>query len=208
MAGAGREDGAAEEHCVFAFDALHSHFSRAACHPPGFPHSSGEAFPLFVTWSKRDGRGNHQLRGCIGNLRAQPILAIKEYALSAALSDRRFHPIAASEVSSLEVTVSLLANFEASLAWDDWEVGIHGVWIDLVDPDGTPRNATYLPDVPPEQGWTVRETIDALVRKAGYTGQVTDLVRSLIRLTRYQSTLHKLSYSEYAQIVETRGVTR
>jgi uncharacterized protein (TIGR00296 family) len=203
----GGQAGATPAHCVFAFDALHSHFSRAECHPPGFP--TDEAYPLFVTWTKRDGRGRHELRGCIGNLRAQPILAIKEYALSSALSDRRFHPIAASEVPSLVVTVSLLTNFEVARAWDDWEVGLHGVWIDLVDPDGTARNATYLPDVPPEQGWTIKETIDSLVRKAGYTsGPVTDGVRSVIRLTRYQSTLHKLSYSEYTQIVETRGVTR
>jgi hypothetical protein len=34
--------------------------------------------------------------------------------------------------------------------------------------DGCRRSATFLPDVPPEQGWDVRDTLEALVRKAGY----------------------------------------
>ena len=28
----------------------------------------------------------------------------------------------------------------------------------------------FLPEVPPEQGWDVQDTLDALVRKAGYSG--------------------------------------
>lgn len=187
--------GATVEHCIHAFDALHSHFRRAECPPPGFPVD--EHYPLFVTWNKRDGRGHPQLRGCIGSLRAQPILAIKDYAITSALHDRRFPAIVESEVPLLECTVSLLTNFEPAEAWDDWELGRHGVWIDFDDPHGVARNGTYLPDVPPEQGWTKHETIDSLVRKAGYNGVVTDKLRACIRLTRYQSTLSKLTYLEW-----------
>lgn len=199
--------GASREHCVHAFDALHCHFHSVACPPPAFPID--EEYPLFVTWNKRDGRGHAQLRGCIGSLRAQPILAIKEYALSSALNDRRFPAIVKAEVPHLECTVSLLTNFEVVGSWDEWTLGTHGVWIDFVDPsDGGARNATYLPDVPPEQGWTKRETIDSLVRKAGYRGSVDDSVRAAIRLTRYQSTLSKLSYAEYAQLSLASGHAR
>ncbi|KAG8467713.1 hypothetical protein KFE25_006765 [Diacronema lutheri] len=201
MVGGGR--GATVEHCVHAFDALHSHFRRAECPPPAF--ATDEEYPLFVTWNKRDGDGHAQLRGCIGSLRAQPVLAIKDYALSSALQDRRFPPIDEAEVPLLECTVSLLTDFEVARAWDDWELGRHGVWIDFVDPQGSARNATYLPDVPPEQGWSKHETIDSLVRKAGYHGAITNRLRGAIRLTRYQSTLSKLSYVEYTQICARSG---
>ena len=49
-------------------------------------------------------------------------------------------------------TVSLLTNFESAADLDDWEIGVHGVWIDFVDMQNKSRNAVYLPDVIPEQG--------------------------------------------------------
>jgi uncharacterized protein (TIGR00296 family) len=138
------------------------------------------------------------LRGCIGTLRPTNVTNIREYALSSALHDRRFPAITEAEMPSLEVTVSLLTHFESEKAWDDFVVGVHGVWIDFVHPQsGEACSATFLPDVPPEQGWSVRQTIDALLRKAGFAGVPTASVLASIRLTRYQSTLHKLTYEEY-----------
>lgn len=56
-------------------------------------------------------------------------------------------------------------------------------------------------------GWSKIEAIDSLVRKAGYNGEITDLVRRRISLTRYQSTLFTMHYSEYLSYVKaTRGV--
>jgi len=204
MASAERERGrgASVEHCVYAFDALTSHFAGRSPPPPAFP--TDEEYPLFVTWNKRDRRG-HTLRGCIGNLRPQPVTAVKDYALSSAFHDRRFPPMKEKEVPSLECTVSLLTQFEGGRRWDDWELGTHGVWIDFVDPANVSRNATYLPDVPPEQGWTVRETITSLVRKAGYDGPIDEALLGRIELTRYQSTLCKLTYEEYEAIVARRS---
>ena len=49
-------------------------------------------------------------------------------------------------------TVSLLTNFERAADLDDWEIGVHGVWIDFVDLQNQTRSAVYLPDVIPEQG--------------------------------------------------------
>eukprot|EP00304_Pavlova_gyrans_P000950 CAMPEP_0206053060 /NCGR_PEP_ID=MMETSP1466-20131121/35007_1 /ASSEMBLY_ACC=CAM_ASM_001126 /TAXON_ID=44452 /ORGANISM="Pavlova gyrans, Strain CCMP608" /LENGTH=204 /DNA_ID=CAMNT_0053428219 /DNA_START=23 /DNA_END=637 /DNA_ORIENTATION=+ len=195
--------GAAAEHCVYAFDVLVSHFSGSETPPPAF--AVDEEYPLFVTWDKRDRSGNMNLRGCIGTLSAQPISAIKDYALSSAFNDRRFPAMKESELPLLECSVSLLTNFEKARAWDDWVVGTHGVWIDFTDPAGVARNATYLPNVPPEQGWQVEETINSLIRKAGYQGPIDARVRSSIVLTRYQSTKSSLTYDEYVSIASRRS---
>lgn len=39
-----------------------------------------------------------------------------------ALHDRRFSPIEASELRSLDVSVSLLVKYEQARHWEDWEV--------------------------------------------------------------------------------------
>lgn len=55
-------------------------------------------------------------------------------------------------------------------------------------------------------GWMKMETINSLIRKAGYNGIITESLRKSIQLTRYQSTLFTLQYSEYVSYVkETRG---
>ena len=59
------------------------------------------------------------------------------------------------------------------------------------------KTATYLPEVPPEQGWDKIETIDSLLRKGGFKGAVTPEVRRSIRLVRYQSEKMTVGYSDY-----------
>lgn len=55
-------------------------------------------------------------------------------------------------------------------------------------------------------GWNNVEAIDSLMRKAGYSGVITESLRKRIRLTRYQSTLFTMHYGDYASYVkETRG---
>ncbi|KAL3915584.1 MAG: hypothetical protein SGPRY_007164, partial [Prymnesium sp.] len=49
-------------------------------------------------------------------------------------------------------SVSLLTHFECAADLNDWEIGVHGVWIDFIDLQNKPRSAVYLPDVMPEQG--------------------------------------------------------
>merc|ERR1712088_926484 len=43
------------------------------------------------------------------------------------------------------------------------------------------------------------QTIDSLLRKGGWRGQVTPEVRSQIRLVRYQSELVSVTYQDYLQ---------
>lgn len=51
----------------------------------------------------------------------------------------------------------------------DWTLGTHGLRISFVH-RGRRYGATYLPDVAVEQGWTKEETVESLMRKAGWDG--------------------------------------
>ena len=44
-----------------------------------------------------------------------------------------------------------------------------------------------------------QETVDSLIRKAGYEGTITQALRSALRVVRYQSSPYTMSYAEYAQ---------
>ncbi|CAG8837657.1 2245_t:CDS:2, partial [Gigaspora margarita] len=68
-----------------------------------------------------------------------------------AIHDRRFSPITARELSHLTCGVSLLTNFEDAEDYLDWEIGVHGIWIEFVDDYNRRRTATYLPEVAEEQ---------------------------------------------------------
>ena len=145
----------------------HSSTASTCCRVRGAPRRRLPfgAGTLFVTWNKR-GAGDHlDLRGCIGCLKPLPIASLKEYALTSSLRDRRFAPMQEHEVPLLTCEVTLLTHFERAAALDDWEIGVHGVHIDYVDPRGDARTAVYLPQVMPEQGWDKPQTIDSLVRK-------------------------------------------
>ncbi|KAF9201112.1 AMME syndrome candidate protein 1 protein [Haplosporangium sp. Z 27] len=122
---------------------------------------------------------------------------LKEYALTSAFKDGRFAPISAKEVPSLVCNVSLLINFENGEDYLDWEVGVHGVWIEFRDANGRKRTATYLPEIAKEQGWTKKKTIESLLRKGGFRATITQDVLDSIILTRYQSQKESATYQEY-----------
>jgi len=86
-------------------------------------------------------------------------------------------------------------------------VGKHGLIIEFTDPDYNIRcSATYLPEVASHEGWGHIETIDTLMKKAGYHGAITESLRKKLRVTRYQSTLYTMHYSEYvAYVKKNRG---
>ncbi|KAJ4868795.1 Uncharacterized protein Rs2_49660 [Raphanus sativus] len=196
---------AKREMAVYCFDTLVSHYNNDDTPPPAFDDAN---HPLFVTWKKIVNGGEPRLRGCIGTLEARRLISgFKDYALTSALRDRRFPPIQSKELPFLQCTVSVLTDYETAEDYLDWEVGKHGIIIEFTEPvTNTKRNATYLPEVPAHEGWTKIEAIDSLVRKAGYNGEITESVRRRIHLTRYQSTLFSMHYSEYLSYVKaTRG---
>jgi len=189
---------ATEDHCAHCFDALVCHFQRTGVRKPRYENGK---YPLFVSWHKVSSRDEeHSLRGCRGTFTSQDLhKSLPEFSLISALKDTRFDPISADEIPRLHCGVSLLTNFEDGKdAWD-WEIGKHGIIIDFTDPRGDSRSGTYLPEVMPEQGWTKREAVDSLIKKAGWKGQVSDALYQSIKLTRYQSSKSAMHYHEYAE---------
>lgn len=84
----------------------------------------------------------------------------------------------------------------------DWVLGTHGIRIEFLNERGARRTATYLPQVATEQGWDQLQTIDSLLRKGGYRGQITQDIRRSIKLTRYTSTECQMSYDEWRKWTE------
>lgn len=105
----------------------------------------------------------HALRGCIGLMEpVMPLaLAVVRMAWAAAFEDRRFRPLRAEEVPSLELDISVLGAL-APCAPEDIELGRHGIKLEAMG-----RAAVFLPQVPTEQGWNLNQTLEALRRKAG-----------------------------------------
>ncbi|KAI9276418.1 DUF51 family protein [Sporodiniella umbellata] len=182
-----------EKHIKYCFDSLISKLKNEKEPIPDFPDDS---YPLFVTWNIEK-RGESRLRGCIGNFSPLKLhRGLKEYALISALKDSRFSPITLQELPKLSCAVSLLVNFEKAQDYLDWEVGVHGIWIEFVEENGTKSTATYLPEVMEEQGWTKEQAIHSLLRKGGYYADITQkYCEQSIVLTRYQSQKKSASYS-------------
>jgi len=152
--------------------------------------------PLFVTWNIHK-RGDTMLRGCIGTFEAQELdEGLPSYALTSALNDMRFSPIAYRELPSLEVAVTLLTNFEGAEDAMDWELGKHGLRISF-SYHGRRYGSTYLPDVAVEQGWTKEETVVSLMRKAGWMGKKDKWTDVELKVVRYQGKKESLDYAEY-----------
>jgi AMME syndrome candidate gene 1 protein len=155
--------------------------------------------PLFVTWEKESTPGDVRLRGCIGTLSPTTLANLREFAFKSALKDRRFDPIGAHELERLHCSVSLLLDYEDAEHYADWDIDTHGIIIEFHDANGQFYSATYLPDVAREQGWDHLEAVTSLVRKAGFRRSVTKALLESIKLTRYRSAKHKLSYQEYLE---------
>ncbi|KAJ3331032.1 AMME syndrome candidate protein 1 protein [Blyttiomyces sp. JEL0837] len=161
-----------KEHCFYCFDVLKAALEKRQDHyiPKSFTDDS--KFPLFELVS-------HHL------------------VPSSAFQDHRFDPIQLSEFTKLTCGVSLLVDFEKGKDYLDWEVGVHGIWIEFKDHNGRKRTATYLPEVAKEQGWTKVEAIESLLKKGGHQGPFDDEVFEEIVLTRYKSQKDTLTHEEY-----------
>ena len=175
--------------CVYVFDTLISYLTKEKI-PNCFPNSlKNKKFPLFVTWTTGKEK---DLRGCIGTFASNDLEKnLKKFALTAALEDNRFSPITQKEIKNLNCSVSLLVNFEQAKDCYDWEIGKHGIQIKFGY-----YSATFLPEVPVEHNMDKRTTLEHLIDKTGYYGELED-VEKQIKLTRYQSIKLFMSYEEY-----------
>ena len=71
------------------------------------------------------------------------------------MKDTRFSPVAREELPRLHVSVSILCHFEDAADFMDWEIGMHGIRIEFYNERGVKKTATYLPEVPSEQGLVI-----------------------------------------------------
>ena len=210
---------ATSEMCHHAFDTLLSHLiSNHTINVQILEYIPNHAHcPLFVTWETKEGNQesrmckneehDYRLRGCIGTLSPKHVSSsLGEYAGISAFRDSRFQPIQLSEVRHLKVAVSLLVCYEECQHAYDWIVGIHGIIISFTA-NGRHYNATYLPEVSKQQGWTQQEAIESLVRKAGWNGRIQEPIIQYIKCTRYQSSKEHMVYEEYVRRLKYETAT-
>jgi len=112
---------------------------------------------------------NGALRGCVGSLQASDPLAraVATSAYNAAFRDRRFEPLAANEIASVRIEISILSAMTEIRATNRQALleqllpGIDGL---LLEDRG--RRATFLPKVWDNIG-SPAEFLDQLLIKAG-----------------------------------------
>lgn len=104
------------------------------------------------------------LRGCIGNIRAQYPLwkTIRQMAQEAALNDPRFYPVNKKELNDIEIEISVLSPFALIKDIDLIEVGKHGLFIKKGFYQGL-----LLPQVAQDYNWDKTEFLAQTCRKAG-----------------------------------------
>ena len=115
---------------------------------------------VFVTLNRTDPgevRAKGRLRGCIGQ--PEPTFPLYygtvQAALDAALRDPRFEPVSAAELARLEIEVTVLSPRQPVASWRDIRLGTHGIVLQKGD-----KAALFLPQVAPEQGWTLEQTLE------------------------------------------------
>lgn len=104
------------------------------------------------------------LRGCIGEITPYRELykAVIDHAVNAAVHDPRFPPVTLVDLGELDLEISALTPPVAISSYNEIELGRHGI---VLEKNG--HSAVFLPQVAPEQGWTLAETLTHLSLKAG-----------------------------------------
>ncbi len=107
---------------------------------------------------------NGQLRGCIGEIFPRRPLyeAVMERAIDAGVNDPRFRTVTEKELPMLEYEISVLTPPMPVSSYRDIVLGKHGM---VIQKNG--HSAVFLPQVAPEQHWTLEETLTHLSLKAG-----------------------------------------
>jgi AmmeMemoRadiSam system protein A len=112
-------------------------------------------------------KAHGELRGCIGYIQPlEPLYeTVQQNAINAAARDSRFSPVKANELSAIEIEISALTPPEPVSSYRDIVLGRHGIILKKGS-----SQAVFLPQVAPEQGWDLAETLRHLSLKAGLPG--------------------------------------
>ena len=140
--------------------AVVSHVLSRPFTPPEINSGSlTESCGIFVSIHK-----NGELRGCIGNVQAAGPLyrRVGECAISAAVADPRFGPVAHHELPLIDFEVSVLSPMQKVIAIAEIEVGKHGL---LISKGG--YRGLLLPQVATAYGWDRETFLRETCRKAG-----------------------------------------
>lgn len=107
------------------------------------------------------------LRGCIGDIfpRRPLYKSVIGNAINAAVNDRRFRPVTIDECNDITIEISALTAPQPIASPDEIRIGIDGI---VLNKDG--RSAVFLPQVAPEQGWDLNQTLTNLSLKARLAG--------------------------------------
>jgi AmmeMemoRadiSam system protein A len=113
----------------------------------------------FVTLHK-----NRDLRGCIGYVSGYAPLqeAVADLAVSAAFRDPRFSPLKKSELSEIDIEISVLTPLENVNDISEIKIGRDGLKIKQ-----PPYEGLLLPQVAAEYGWDVETFLEHTCSKAG-----------------------------------------
>ncbi len=122
---------------------------------PAYTEKNG----LFVTLKKEG-----DLRGCIGTVIGDRTLpeGIRSMAIQSAFFDPRFPAVEPDELNDISIEISILTVPRPVGSWRDIRIGTDGMILSLKG-----RQALFLPQVAPEQGWDLETTLTYLSQKAG-----------------------------------------
>lgn len=123
------------------------------------PKDLSEEYAVFVTLHE-----NGKLRGCMGHTIAENTLmmAVKESAKLAGSQDPRFPPVKNGEIDNIELEITILSRMKRVLDFKDIQPGVDGILLRLGYNSGL-----FLPQVATEQGWSRKELLENIGRKAG-----------------------------------------
>ena len=113
----------------------------------------------FVTLKKHS-----DLRGCIGDVFPRQALykSVIANAINAAVNDWRFSPVERGEIADIKIEISALTVPQPISSYNQIRLGTDGIVLNKNN-----QSALFLPQVAPEQRWTLEETLTHLSLKAG-----------------------------------------
>ena len=89
----------------------------------------------------------------------------QQNAINAATRDSRFSPVKTDDLSTIQIEISALTPPTPVSSYQDIVLGRHGIILTKGS-----HQAVFLPQVAPEQGWDLSETLRHLSLKAGLSG--------------------------------------
>ena len=107
----------------------------------------------------------HELRGCIGYVVSEMSIfeTVCEAAVQAAFRDPRFLPLSDSELSLIEIEISVLFPPTQINSYNEIEIGKHGLILNHLG-----RRGLLLPQVAAENNFNLEDFLCAICEKAGF----------------------------------------